>query len=164
MQVMFTYYLHLGSNVGDRKVMLLNAIDAIHQHIGKVVKKSSIYETEPWGLVDHPNFYNLAIEVLSKLSPEEVCLTTKDIEKEMERKKEIHWGPRNIDIDILYCDDIILKSEKLTIPHPHIYDRNFVLIPMMEIAGDFIDPVKNLSIDELYEDCRDTNEVFILEE
>ena len=161
---MFTYYLHLGSNVGDRKAMLLQAIDAIHQKIGQVTAKSSIYETEPWGLADQSNFYNMAIEVHSKLNPEDVCQSTKSIEKEMDRKKEIHWGPRNIDIDILYCDDFIIKTPLLTIPHPRIYDRNFVLIPMIEIAGNFTDPVKMQTMDELYEACRDTNEVFILED
>lgn len=161
---MHTFYLHLGSNVGDRKSMLLQAINSINQSIGNVVKKSSIYETEPWGLANQPNFYNMAIEVHSELNPEEVCLATKAIEKEMDRKKEIHWGPRNIDIDILYCDDIVYSSEKLTIPHPQIYNRNFVLIPMMEIAGDFMDPVNKLTIESLYEICGDTNEVFIIED
>ncbi|MCZ2099997.1 MAG: 2-amino-4-hydroxy-6-hydroxymethyldihydropteridine diphosphokinase [Chitinophagales bacterium] len=159
---MFTYYLHLGSNVGDRKQMLLQAIEAIQKQIGKVVKKSSIYETEPWGLIDQPDFYNMAIEVNSKFSPEDVCKITKTIEKEMDRRKEVHWGPRNIDIDILYCGDFIIETPVLTLPHPQIYNRNFVLIPMMEIAGDFVDPVKNLTIDALYEACRDTNEVFII--
>ncbi len=161
---MFTYYLHLGSNVGDRKAMLLQAIDTIRQKIGKVITESSIYETEPWGLTDQSNFYNMAIEVRSKLDPEEMYQSTKSIEIEMDRKKEIHWGPRNIDIDILYCDEFIINTPKLTIPHPRIYDRNFVLIPMLEIAGDLIDPVKMQTMDELYEACRDTNEVFILEE
>ncbi|HRO74231.1 MAG TPA: 2-amino-4-hydroxy-6-hydroxymethyldihydropteridine diphosphokinase, partial [Saprospiraceae bacterium] len=94
----------------------------------------------------------------------QVCLEAKAIEKEMQRIKELKWGPRNIDIDLLYCDDIILQTETLTIPHPQIYNRNFVLIPMMEIAGEWMDPVKNMTITELYDQCQDTNEVFILNE
>lgn len=159
---MFTYYLHLGSNVGERKQMLLNAIHAISTQIGNVTQESSIYETEPWGLTNQPDFYNMAIEVHSKTKVEEVFTLIKSIEKEMDRQKDIKWGPRNIDIDILYCNDMIINTPELTIPHPQIYNRNFVLIPMLEIAGDLIDPVKHLSLDELYEQCRDTHEVFIL--
>lgn len=159
---MFTYYLHLGSNVGDRKQMLLNAIQAISTQIGNVTQESSIYETEPWGLTNQPDFYNMAIEVHSEIKVEEVFTLIKSIEKEMDRQKDIKWGPRNIDIDILYCNDMIINTPELTIPHPQIYNRNFVLIPMLEIAGELIDPVKNLSLDELYEQCRDTHEVFIL--
>lgn len=159
---MFTYYLHLGSNVGDRKQMLLKAIQAISTQIGNITQKSSIYETEPWGLTNQPDFYNMAIEVHSDIKVEEVFTLIKSIEKEMDRQKDIKWGPRNIDIDILYCNDMIIETPELTIPHPQIYNRNFVLIPMIEIAGELIDPVKNLSLDELYELCRDTHEVFIL--
>ena len=159
---MFTYYLHLGSNVGDRKQMLLNAIQAISIQIGNITKESSIYETEPWGLTNQPDFYNMAVEVHSEIKVEEVFNLIKSIEKEMDRQKDIKWGPRNIDIDILYCNDMIVETPELTIPHPQIYNRNFVLIPMIEIAGELIDPVKNLSLDELYEQCKDTHEVFIL--
>ncbi|HRO09077.1 MAG TPA: 2-amino-4-hydroxy-6-hydroxymethyldihydropteridine diphosphokinase [Saprospiraceae bacterium] len=161
---MFTYFLHLGSNVGDRKKMLFQAIQHIQVQIGKVVIQSSVYETEPWGLTDQANFYNMAVKVHSTKNPEQVCLEAKAIEKEMQRIKELKWGPRNIDIDLLYCDDIILQTETLTIPHPQIYNRNFVLIPMMEIAGEWMDPVKNMTITELYDQCQDTNEVFILNE
>ena len=159
---MFTYYLHLGSNVGDRKQMLLNAIQAISIQIGNITKESSIYETEPWGLTNQPDFYNMAVEVHSEIKVEEVFNLIKSIEKEMDRQKDIKWGPRNIDIDILYCNDMIIETPELTIPHPQIYNRNFVLIPMIEIAGELIDPVKNISLDELYEQCKDTHEVFIL--
>ena len=87
-----------------------------------------------------------------------------EIEAELGGGKLVKWGPRNIDIDILYCDDTILQSELLTIPHPQLYNRNFVLIPLLEIAGDFIDPVKKLTIDELYDECTDEGEVLLYED
>lgn len=157
------YYLHLGSNLGDRKKNLYDAIRLIEYKIGFIVEKSSIYETEPWGLKDQPGFLNQAIISKSNLSPNKVLNVITDIESELGRIRNEKWGPRTIDIDIIYCDDLILNSDELTVPHPHMYDRNFVLIPFMEIAGDFIDPVKQVSVEELYDNCRDESEVFIFE-
>ena len=89
---------------------------------------------------------------------------SKEIEQTLGFPKQVKWGPRSIDIDILYFDNEIIDTEKLKLPHPQLYNRNFVLIPMMEIAGDYIDPIKNVSIDELYDVCTDTCEVFLYEE
>lgn len=150
--------------MGDRKGYLLKALDLIEDGIGPIHKKSSVYETEPWGLKEQEKFLNMAISVKSAKSAEEIMYYLKNIESSIGSLKVKKWGPRNIDIDILYCDGLIIKTENMTIPHPHIYERNFVLIPLMEIAGDFIDPVKQMTIDELYDNCKDINEVFIFEE
>ena len=160
---MFKYYLHLGSNTGDRLNMLSKAISAIESKIGKVVDKSSIYETEPWGLKEQEHFLNQALIVDADLTVEEVFGVTKEIEKDLGSTKTIQWGPRAIDIDILYADHLVLDTPSLKIPHPQLYNRNFVLIPLMEIAGDFVDPLKNMSIDEIYDLCEDEGEVLILD-
>lgn len=160
---MSKYYLHLGSNTGDRLSMLSTAISSIESKIGKVVDKSSIYETEPWGLKEQEHFLNQAIIVDTELAVEEVFGITKDIEKEMGSFKSVQWGPRAIDIDILYADHLVMDTPTLKIPHPQLYHRNFVLIPLMEIAGDFVDPLKNMSIDEIYDVCEDEGEVLILD-
>lgn len=161
---MHTYYLHLGSNQGDRKEFLRKALELIKDNIGEITLKSDIYETEPWGIKEQENFLNMAIAVMSLKPAEAVLKSIKSLESQLDSRKEVKWGPRNIDVDILYCDDMIIKRNDLTIPHPHIYERNFVLIPLMDIAGDFTDPVHKLSIDELYDVCSDTSEVFIFEE
>ncbi|MFZ1748935.1 MAG: 2-amino-4-hydroxy-6-hydroxymethyldihydropteridine diphosphokinase [Saprospiraceae bacterium] len=161
---MSKYYLHLGSNLGNRKENLESAIHKINELIGSTDSISSIYETEPWGNSEQNNFLNLAMIVESQLVPKECMVACKEIENTIGPPKTEKWGPRYIDIDILYCDSMILKSDDLIIPHSSIYDRNFVLIPLMEIAGDFIDPIKNLSIEELYDLCLDKGEVFLYEE
>jgi len=161
---MHSYYLHLGSNQGDRNDFLQKALQLISEKIGTINIKSNIYETEPWGIKEQENFLNMAIEVKSTKSPEDVIQSIKSIESSLGSSKSVKWGPRNIDIDVLYCDDLIIESSEITIPHPHIQDRNFVLIPLLEIAGDFTDPVHKMTIDELYDLCKDTGEVFIFEE
>lgn len=161
---MHSYYLHLGSNQGDRKEFLQKALQLISEKIGTINLKSNIYETEPWGIKEQENFLNMAIEVKSTKSPKELIQNIKSIESSLGSSKSVKWGPRSIDIDVLYCDDLIIESSKITIPHPHIQDRNFVLIPLLEIAGDFTDPVHKLTIEELYDLCKDTGEVFIFEE
>jgi len=162
--IMHTYYLHLGSNQGNKKQMLDLAIAAIEKKLGNIIIHSSFYETEPWGLKEQDNFINLALQVKTPFEISEVIKITKSIETELGGQKSEKWGPRNIDIDILYCDDMILQSEELTIPHPQLYNRNFVLVPMIEIAGDFIDPIRKVSIDELYDECTDEGEVFLYED
>ena len=161
---MHTYYLHLGSNKGDRTSYLSNAIKQITAKIGQVTDQSAIYQTEPWGKKDQDDFLNMAIKVESNLVPEDALNAAKKIETDMGSEKKEKWGPRIIDIDILYCDDLITEKDNLVIPHPHIYERNFVLIPLMEIAGDFIDPVKEMSIEDIFDLCKDESEVLLFEE
>lgn len=161
---MNNYYLHLGSNKGNRMSFLTDAMTHISKNIGEIKEQSSIYQTEPWGKKDQDEFLNLAIKVESKLEPKELLPALKNIEITMGVEKREKWGPRIIDIDILYCNDLILNEDELVIPHPHIYERNFVLIPLMEIAGDYLDPVKGISIEEIFDMCKDESEVLIYEE
>jgi 2-amino-4-hydroxy-6-hydroxymethyldihydropteridine diphosphokinase len=141
-------YLSLGSNLGDRECNLEESTRQISEFA--VIKKSSgIYETEPWGLKDQPRFLNQVILVETKLAPEELLSHLKTIEQKMGRKKTVHYGPRLIDLDILFYDDLLLKTPDLIIPHPHITERAFVLVPLAEIAPNMIHPQHNKTIREL---------------
>lgn len=134
-------FLSLGSNMGDRLEYLSKAIDKIAQIQGcNILNKSSIYETEPWGYENQEAFLNLCISIETSLSPYELLESLQTIELELDRVRKIHWGPRTIDIDILLFDDIICEDDKLTIPHPRMRERVFVLIPLYDIE-------KNLIID-----------------
>ncbi|MBK6566727.1 MAG: 2-amino-4-hydroxy-6-hydroxymethyldihydropteridine diphosphokinase [Saprospiraceae bacterium] len=161
---MAQYYLLLGSNLGNRKQNLDNVLHKIKEKLGNILEKSSVYVTEAWGLEDQPDFLNMALIVESQKNPEQFLQITKVIEKECGRVPTKKWSPREMDIDILYIDNQIIQSENFTVPHPGIYHRNFVLIPMIEIAGEFIDPVKNITMDEIYDECTDTKEVFLYDE
>lgn len=160
---MHVYFLLLGSNLGDRQNIIHNAMDDIAGKIGMITQKSSLYETEPWGLVDQPMFLNQAISVTSDKKPDQVLEITSDIEKKYGTKSDTLYGPRYLDIDILYCDNIVVDTPQLKIPHPNLYHRNFVLVPLMEIAGDFEDPVMHISVDEIYDQCKDKQDVFLFD-
>lgn len=130
-------YLSLGANLGDRKAMLeaaLRRLEASGQL--RVVTVSSVYETEPIGYAEQPWFYNLAAEIETDLDPDELLTLTKQVERELNRTREIHWGPRTIDIDILLYDDLVTNGNRLTLPHPEMVGRRFVLEPLVEIAPD----------------------------
>ena len=159
-----TIYLHTGSNLGDRISYLTQACEMLEKQVGKISNRSQWYETEAWGMKDQPNFINQALEVQTELVPEEVLFHIKKIEKEIGRQKNEKWHERIIDIDILFFGDNILSTEKLKIPHPHCHERMFVLIPLMEIAGDLVHPILNLTIEELYMNCEDPLEVYLMEE
>ena len=158
-----TIYLHTGSNLGDRISYLSQACEMLEQHVGEISKKSRLYETEAWGMKDQPDFINQALEIQSELEPEEVLFRIKKIEKEIGRQENKKWHERIIDIDILFFGDLNFSSENLKIPHPHCHERMFVLVPLMEIAGYFTHPILNLTIEELYLECEDPLEVYILE-
>lgn len=134
-------FLSLGSNMGDRLEYLSKAIDKIAEIQGcNILNKSRVYETEPWGYENQEAFLNLCISIETSLSPCELLESLQTIELELDRVRKIHWGPRTIDIDILLFDDIICEDDKLTIPHPRMSERAFVLIPLYDIE-------KNLIID-----------------
>lgn len=130
-------YLSLGANLGDRKAMLEAALRGLEgSGQVRVVTASSVYETEPIGYVGQPWFYNLAAEIETDLDPDALLTLTKQVERELNRTREIHWGPRTIDIDILLYDDLVTNGNRLTLPHPEMVGRRFVLEPLVEIAPD----------------------------
>jgi len=151
-------YFSIGSNKGNRSGLINEAIDNIDLIIGKVILKSSIYETKSWGFNSN-NFYNICLLVESKLSPELILNKTLTIEKEMGRlKKTDQYSDRFIDIDILFFDNMIVNSKTLDIPHPRIQLRKFVLTPMLELTPDLIHPILNKSIRQLEIECVDKDQ------
>ncbi|MCQ2217366.1 MAG: 2-amino-4-hydroxy-6-hydroxymethyldihydropteridine diphosphokinase [Paludibacteraceae bacterium] len=146
-----TLYLGLGSNMGDRKKMITDATMICGTIMGNLVNLSSLYETEPWGFSSPNKFLNAAICIETEHSPEKCLAMAKAIEREMGRMKHEGAGyeDRPIDIDILFYDDLVMNSETLTIPHPLIQNRDFVLRPLAEIAPDLTHPVFGKSIEEL---------------
>lgn len=152
-------FLSLGANIGDRLQTLDAAVNLLKL---KNQKTSSIYETEPWGNREQPWFFNLVVSGETELSPRELFKHIQKIEKKLGRKRgglALRNRPRNIDIDILYYDNLILNSEDLILPHPRILERKFVLTPMREIEPNFIDPVSKRTIDELLKECGDASVV-----
>jgi 2-amino-4-hydroxy-6-hydroxymethyldihydropteridine diphosphokinase len=141
-------YLSTGSNLGDRALNLRNAIASLIPEVHPL-SQSSIYETEPWGYSDQPVFLNQVIKGSTILEPMELLKFLKEIEAFMGRQETFRFGPRIIDLDILFYDDLILDTPKLTIPHPRIAERAFVLIPLAEIAPDLIHPILMKTIQEL---------------
>ena len=127
-------YLGLGSNLGDREGNLLQACELLG-----CLEKSKIHETEPFGVLDQPKFLNMVCEIETELSPRELLLFVKNIEKKLGRKKREKWGPREIDIDILFYGDQIIDEPDLKIPHPGIKERDFVLKPLKEIAPGLVE-------------------------
>ena len=152
-------YLLLGSNLGDRLQILQAARELIQKQIGEIDTISSIYETAPWGVLDQPSFLNQVVKVLTSLEPEETLRIILGIEHELGRVRYERWGARVIDIDILYFQDMILDSSRLTIPHPRLHERRFTLTPLAEIAPDFIHPLLKKSSVQLLEVCPDQSEV-----
>lgn len=152
-------FLGLGSNIGNRKQNLMRAIELLNHHNDIIVRQiSSIYETEPYGVKEQDDFLNAVIVVETKLFPEElldVCLT---IESRMGRTRELRWGPRVIDIDLLSYNNEAMHTERLTLPHPFFALRKFVLVPMAEIAGDFI-VSDGMTVKNLLVQCPDSSNV-----
>ncbi|HEY60357.1 MAG TPA: 2-amino-4-hydroxy-6-hydroxymethyldihydropteridine diphosphokinase [Anaerolineae bacterium] len=140
--------LSMGSNLGNRYENLQTAVSEL-QGFSKIIRRSSIYDTVPWGYLDQPHFLNQAIAIQTKLKPLELLIQLKGIEKKIGRQNTFRYGPRILDIDILFFNDLIKKTPELTIPHPSLHERAFVLIPLVEIAPDFYHPVFKKTVREL---------------
>jgi 2-amino-4-hydroxy-6-hydroxymethyldihydropteridine diphosphokinase len=153
------YYLSLGSNLGDRRRHLSEARRLLQKAGVKIIKESSIYETEPVDYTEQPWFYNQVLEVEARLNPMTMLALVKDIELRMKRKPTVDKGPRTIDIDILLAEKNVVQTQKLIIPHPRMSFRNFVMIPLAEIAPDFIHPLLHQPISTLAQQTGDQAEV-----
>lgn len=148
-------FLILGGNRGNTIEIFSAAIDLVTRHIGPQKSTSALYESESWGFKSDP-FVNQVLIINTILSPSEVLSVIQDIEKQLGRIRQTDgYEARTIDIDILYYDSLIVSSDTLTIPHPRISERRFVLVPLAEIAPNFLDPVKGMTISEMLENCED---------
>jgi 2-amino-4-hydroxy-6-hydroxymethyldihydropteridine diphosphokinase len=153
-------FLGIGTNLGDREANLKQAITLIDENIGKVLKSSSVYETEPWGFKTEDEFLNLVLKVETILTPSGLLGRILMIESLLGRvRNEKRYSSRLIDIDILLYEDMIIDEESLKIPHPLLHERKFVLVPLCEIEGEMIHPVLKNSFTELLEVCKDKSEV-----
>ena len=144
----------LGSNMGDRSEYLKEAQEKISQRVGQITGKSKILETKAYGYTEQRDFLNMAISVETELEPDELLNTLLQIEVELGRVRTIHWGPRTLDLDIIYHGDRIIDTEKLKIPHPDLHNREFVLKPTAEICPEFHDPLRNKTVTELLLELR----------
>ena len=151
--------MHLGSNLGDRRVNIARAIQMIEESIGPIIASSSFYETEAWGNTEQEDFINLALEVEHYKTPNQLLDIVNDIEDKLGRVRREKWEERLIDIDIIFVEDIIIDTQKLTIPHKWMEQRNFVLYPMVEIAAEFVHPLLNKTVEKLLEECTDTSKI-----
>ena len=152
---MHTVYISTGSNLGNREGFLSKAEEEITAHAGSIEAASLILETPPWGNTDQPHFLNRVLQVKTPLPPLFLMECLLDIEKRMGRNREEKWGPRIIDLDILFIDSLIIHEPGLSVPHPYLHEREFVLKPMVELAPDFVHPVLNKTMSELLQELND---------
>ena len=157
-------YLLLGTNLGDRAKNLRVATKSIEQAIGKVAETSARYETAAWGIPDQPSFYNQVIRIDTELGHEPLLRELQAIEQYMGKVKVGHWRERLIDLDILYYNNRLVQTDFLTIPHPELHRRRFTLIPLVEIAPQFVHPRLNKNQQQLLQGCTDSLEVKKLKE
>jgi len=148
-------YLLLGSNIGQRRANLAQACELIDKQAGPVKMVSSIYETEPWGKSNQQHFLNQALQINTSLSPLKLLETIHRIESKLGRIRYQKWAERIIDVDILYYENKVIKSDLLTIPHPELHNRMFALVPLVEIAPLYNHPVLGKTSMELLHECTD---------
>jgi 2-amino-4-hydroxy-6-hydroxymethyldihydropteridine diphosphokinase len=152
MNMEHTVYLSLGTNLGDRAANLKQAISSLPPQM-TVKAKSEVYETPPWGYTEQEPFLNQAVKATTYLDPEPLLKHLKRLEVALGRKATFRYGPRLIDIDILFYDDLTLETASLVIPHPHVHERGFVLMPLKDIAPDLVHPLTGRSVREMLALC-----------
>ena len=157
---MHRVFVGLGSNIGDRLEFLQKGVLELERTPGlSVTLISSVYETEPVGKKNQRQFLNAAVELSCSVSVSQLYERMKEIERLIGRTPTERWGPREIDLDLLYFDDEVIEGSTFIVPHRESSNRRFVLVPLSEIAPDFIDPAKKCSVRTLLESCPDTSEV-----
>ena len=144
-----TAYVALGSNLGDKEANLRRALELLIERGVEIVKTSTFISTEPYGVTDQPTFLNGVCEVRTSLEPLALLHTLLEIEQEMGRVRLRHWGERNIDLDLLLYEDVVMDTPRLILPHPDMQNRDFVLLPLAEIAPELVHPILQKSIEEL---------------
>ena len=148
-------FLLLGSNQGKPLGKLAEAAERIEKDAGRIVARSSVYKTAAWGVEDQPDFYNQVLQIESAWSPEELMKKLLKIEQAMGRVRAEKWGPRIIDIDVLFYGQQVISTASLTVPHPGIPDRKFALLPLAQIAPGLVHPVLGKTIATLLRECTD---------
>ncbi len=155
-QLRHNVYLSLGTNIGERESLLLDALFKMNTHPEvKVVRRSPVYETEPVGFTDQATFLNVVIQVQTALTPQQLLSHCQDIEHLLGRKRSIRWGPRTMDIDILLYDELIIQEESLTIPHPRMHERSFVLAPLADLDPELMIPRQQQTVSDLASELPD---------
>lgn len=147
-------FIAIGSNLGDREENIIDAINLLIANGVDVKNISSIIETKPYGNVKQPDFLNCVVDAYTALPPRMLLETLKAIEKQLGRTRTIHWGPRTIDLDIIFYDELVIDTPDLKIPHPDMQNRLFVLEPLNQLAPNFVHPVLNKTVRELLSELR----------
>ncbi|MBT4738179.1 MAG: 2-amino-4-hydroxy-6-hydroxymethyldihydropteridine diphosphokinase [Flavobacteriales bacterium] len=156
---MNTVYIQLGSNIGERESFITKSMHKVEGDIGKIITASSIFETTAWGNENQNNFLNSVIEIKTPFDAFTILQKSQEIENNLGRKRSDKWGERTIDIDILFYNNKIINTKELTIPHPLIQKRKFVLVPLSEIAPNYKHPILKKNISTLLSECKDTQKV-----
>lgn len=141
-------YIAFGSNVGDRLGYIVRAVEEL-KALGRITGVSTVYESPAWGVKEQGDFLNGVLELYTNLQPEGLLSELKNIEKKLGRKERARWGPREIDLDIVFYGDLVYESDELTIPHRHMHERDFVLVPLIELIGDVKHPSLGVNLSKL---------------
>jgi len=157
-------HLSMGSNMGDRRSALRRGLGELEERGVQILQTSSLYETEPVGFLEQSNFLNLVAEVDWKGTLEELCECGLAVEELLQRRRTIKDGPRTLDIDLLLAQQVVLRSQRLEVPHPRMHLRRFVLVPLEEIAPLAVHPVLRLTVRALLDQCPDPSWVRKVEE
>lgn len=158
-----TAFLSLGGNLGNTREIFEQTYPLIEKKIGRILQKSSLYQTAAWGITDQADFLNQVIEIETTQNPEEILTNLLAIELHFGRVRDIKWGPRSIDLDLLLFGNQQVNTPHLTLPHPRIQDRKFILIPLVEIAPNTLHPILGKSVKELLALTTDTSTVTLIQ-